>query len=150
MAESNIPARWPAYCRVPPFLPVPLRARADGWTPRRQAEFIGFLAETGSVTEAAQRVGMSRVAAYRLRRCRNSVSFVYAWDAVLAARNGTQIPARKVTFGELYVSAMEGPLTVQMRGGRFLRTSQKPSDTAALRFLKRFGTRSLRRRGRRA
>jgi hypothetical protein len=27
MAESN--SRWPAFARVPPFLPVPLRARAS-------------------------------------------------------------------------------------------------------------------------
>ena len=53
---------WPAYARVPPFLPVPLRARADGWTPERQARFIGLLAETGSVVEAARAVGMSREA----------------------------------------------------------------------------------------
>jgi hypothetical protein len=28
MTESN--SRWPAYARVPPFLPVPLRARSSG------------------------------------------------------------------------------------------------------------------------
>jgi hypothetical protein len=31
MAESN--SRWPAYARVPPFLPVPLRARLRFATP---------------------------------------------------------------------------------------------------------------------
>ena len=65
MPES--PPSWPAYARVPPFLPVPLRARADGWTPERQARFIGLLAETGSVAEAARRVGMGRESAWRLR-----------------------------------------------------------------------------------
>ena len=40
MAESNTP-RWPAYGRVPPFLPVPLRARADGWTPEQFVRWFG-------------------------------------------------------------------------------------------------------------
>lgn len=48
------PARWPAYARVPPFLPVPVRARADGWTVERQGRFIGLLAETGCVAAAAR------------------------------------------------------------------------------------------------
>ena len=66
MAESNS-SRWPRYARVPPFLPVPLRARADGWTGERQARFVGKLAETGCVSAAARAVGMSRLSAYRLR-----------------------------------------------------------------------------------
>ena len=55
MHEARKPARWPAYARVPPFLPVPVRARADGWTLERQGRFIGYLAETGCVAEAARR-----------------------------------------------------------------------------------------------
>ena len=47
MPDSGTHARWPAYARVPPFLPVPVRARADGWTVERQGRFIGLLAETG-------------------------------------------------------------------------------------------------------
>jgi hypothetical protein len=45
---------------VPAFVPVPLRTRADGWTALRQAEFLGYLAETLSVAEAARRVNMER------------------------------------------------------------------------------------------
>jgi hypothetical protein len=36
--------------RVPPFFPVPLRATRYGWTVERQADFIGCLAESGSVS----------------------------------------------------------------------------------------------------
>lgn len=32
--------------RIPLFHAVPTRVCADGWTPLRQAEFIGHLAET--------------------------------------------------------------------------------------------------------
>ena len=44
---------WPAYRRLPPFVPVPVRARRDGWDAQRQGRFIGWLAQTGSVSEAA-------------------------------------------------------------------------------------------------
>jgi hypothetical protein len=40
-----------------------LRALADGWTPVRQGDFIGFLAQTGSVAQAAAEVGKSRASA---------------------------------------------------------------------------------------
>ena len=43
---------------MPAFAPVRSRARRDGWHPLRQAEFVGALAETGSVSAAARRVGM--------------------------------------------------------------------------------------------
>ena len=45
---------------MPAFVPVPLRTRSDGWTPLKQAEFLGYLAETRSVAEAARRVNMAR------------------------------------------------------------------------------------------
>lgn len=43
----------------PEFAPVPMqRRRANGWTPRHQRLFIAMLAETGSVSTAAQCVGL--------------------------------------------------------------------------------------------
>ena len=38
-----------SYRRPGAFVPVPLRARADGWGPRKQAQFLGMLAQTQSV-----------------------------------------------------------------------------------------------------
>ena len=35
--------------RVPAFYPVPTRSRRGGWTVGQQADFLGMLAETGSV-----------------------------------------------------------------------------------------------------
>ena len=70
---------------IQPMQPLaPLRARHDGWTPARQRAFIDVLADCGSITAAAGRVGMSREAAYRLRRHPAAADFRAAWDTALA------------------------------------------------------------------
>ena len=56
--------------RVPAFYPVPTRTRRDGWTVERQSDFIGLLAETGSVIGACEAVGTSRKSATGCARCR--------------------------------------------------------------------------------
>jgi hypothetical protein len=144
MPDSAAPARWPAYARVPPFLPVPVRARADGWTQERQGRFVGYLAETGCVTVAARSVGMSRIAAYQLRARAGAEGFARAWDAVLAIRaarrDGLPRPRkRNFTPGELLEAALDGPVVVTMRRGRFVRARRVPCDIALIRQLKRSG-----------
>ena len=67
-----------------PSDPCPEPVRHDGWTPARQHYFLEVLADTGSVTMACRRVGMSRMAAYRLRRHPDATSFRVAWDLALA------------------------------------------------------------------
>ena len=96
MTPESPLARAPAQrqarrLRVPPFYPVPVRTRRDGWTIERQADFLGLLAETGSVIGACEAVGMSRKSAYRLRSLPGAESFAAAWDAALG------MPVRKVT-----------------------------------------------------
>ena len=76
------PTRTPARS-IPAFHVTPGKARKDGWAPLKQAEFIGELAETRNVAEAARRVGMTREGAYRLRRRKWSASFCAAWDAAM-------------------------------------------------------------------
>jgi hypothetical protein len=121
-----------ALRRIPAFVPVPLRARVDGWTPARQAAFLGYLAETGSVQHAAARVGMSRETAYRLRTKPHAESFNAAWDGVLRALAGGSIHApRKVTLHELEQRAMFGLLRPLMYRRRFVSTA-KIADPAAL------------------
>jgi hypothetical protein len=142
MPESR--SAWPAYARVPPFVPVPLRARADGWTPERQARFVGLLAETGSVAEAARRVGMGRESAWRLRRRPGAESLAHAWDAIAAIRRGEAPPRRKVTLGELGEYALEGPYVVHLRRRRFVRALREPSTSALLRHLRRLDAAALR------
>jgi hypothetical protein len=122
--------------RPPAFVPVPLRHRADGWTPWRQARFLGVLAETGSVAAAARAVGLARETAYRLRRRAGAESFAAAWDAVLS---GKAVPARKVTTDELRWRAYCGVLKPVMRAGRHVGTLCKPDNSALLRLLARLG-----------
>jgi hypothetical protein len=50
------------------FDPVPVRARHDGWTPKKQRLYVEGLADTGCASEAAARVGMTEQSANRLRR----------------------------------------------------------------------------------
>jgi hypothetical protein len=92
MTPDSPPARR-AYrrLRVPTFYPVPTRTRRDGWTVERQADFLGMLAETGSVIGACEAVGISRKSAYQLRARPEAESFAAAWDAALGGE------VRKVT-----------------------------------------------------
>lgn len=128
------PQRLPPGKRIPPFLPVPLRARADGWTPVRQGDFIGFLAETGSVAQAAAEVGKSRASAYRLRALPGAESFAAAWDCAC----GDEVPPRKLTFAELQQWAFAGPIVVHLRDGRYVYFTRRPNESALLRVLARF------------
>lgn len=99
--------------RVPPFYPVPVRTRRDGWTIERQADFLGLLAECGSVIGACEGVGMSRKSAYRLRALPGAESFAAAWDAALG------MPARKVTAPAHDFFACDRPVHLVMHRGRY-------------------------------
>jgi len=59
----------------PEFIPVPLRARRDGWTPERQFAYVVALARFGHGGRAAQAVGMSEQSACRLRRRPGAAAF---------------------------------------------------------------------------
>lgn len=67
----------------PPFAPVPVSPRHDGWTPERQWRFVEMLAETSSITQAARAAGMTVRSAHRLRRHPQAAAFRAAWDAAL-------------------------------------------------------------------
>ena len=117
--------------RVPAFYPVPLRATRTGWTVQRQADFLGHLAETGSVSAACARVGMSRNSAYKLRRKPDSESFAAAWDAALG------LPIRRVTIDDLHFLAHHGLVKPLFRGGRYIRSKRKPDNSALLKLMAR-------------
>ena len=115
--------------RVPAFTPVPLRYRRDGWTPGRQSDFLGRLAETRSVAAAARHVGKSRESAYRLRDKPGAESFAAAWDSILAQPRA----ARMSTHALLWHRAFYGTLKPVMRGGRHVATRHSPDNDAVLR-----------------
>jgi hypothetical protein len=133
----NPPPRWPAYKRIPDFVPVPLRSRHDGWTAVRQGEFVGWLAQTGSVAQAVAFVGCSRASAYALRRRAGAQGFAHAW-AVAASGGVLDLPAPKLTRAELATVANEGVVRVLMRRGRYVGTRVAPQVSALLRLLAQF------------
>jgi hypothetical protein len=130
--EQN-PDSPPPRRRVPKFAPVPLRYRRDGWTPLRQADFLGALAETGCVAVAVRRVGKTRESAYRLRAKPGAESFAAAWDAILAEPRRV----RKSTHELLWHRAFYGTLKPVMRGGRHVGTLISPDNDAVLRLYRR-------------
>ncbi|MEP2103568.1 MAG: hypothetical protein ABJP02_15670 [Parasphingorhabdus sp.] len=115
--------------RIPAFTPAELRVRRDGWTPLKQAEFIGHLAETRCVKRAAERVGMSRESAYRLRRKPGAAEFTAAWDEILGAPN---MPRAKVTLEGLFQRIRLGRYRPVLRGGRYVGTLKKDDNSALL------------------
>ena len=117
-----------------------MRSRRDGWTPERQAAFIGYLAETGSVCEAAQRVGMTRQTAYRLRRRAWAEGFASAWDSALGKRTRAEKPPlRKVTNEQLFYRLETGFYRPVLYRGRFKTIARKPDDSALLALVSRLG-----------
>lgn len=125
-----------ALRRLPTFVPVPLRARTDGWAPWRQAAFLGFLVKTGSVRSAAQRVGMTRETAYRLRRRSGAESFAAAWDAIMHRLRGkADLPKRKVTHFELVERAIHGTLRPVLYRQRFRTFAQEVDLKSFRRFI---------------
>ena len=70
-----------------------------GWTGEKKAVFLDHLAQSGNVRGACARVGMSREAAYRLRR--RDADFARGWGAamVLANHAGTELLASCATEG---------------------------------------------------
>ncbi len=118
--------------RVPAFYPVPLRTTRTGWTLERQADFLGQLAETGSVSAACARVGMSRNSAYKLRTKADAESFAAAWEAALG------MPVRRVTIDDLHFLAHHGLVKPLSRGGKYIRSQRKPDNSALLRLLARY------------
>ncbi len=132
--------------RIPDFHAVPARARRDGWTPLRQAEFIGHLAATRSVSAAAKAVSMARESAYRLRSRPWAEEFCAAWDAALGNRShGSVTFPRKVTLAELQWRAESGLWRVRLMQGRYAGVLHKADNSALLSLLARlnYGAKGL-------
>ena len=137
---KTYPTRQPRrahHVRVPAFVPVPVRARADGWTTERQARFLVALARTRSVCEAARAVGMARETAYRLRKARGGESFAAAWDAVLG-RVTTQ--RRKVTIEERLARAFGALVKPVVWQGELAGLQPKCDNSALLDYFARMAS----------
>ncbi|MDE1467336.1 hypothetical protein [Aurantiacibacter sp. D1-12] len=122
--------------RIPAFHPVPVAPRADGWSPAKQAAFIGYLAQTRCVAEAARLVGMDKASAYRLRKRPGAAGFAAAWDAALGidAPRVRLASAKSTGLGAAY-RFHAGLLQVVMRKGKYRATRWKNDDNAMLQLL---------------
>jgi hypothetical protein len=66
------------------FTPVTgFAERHNGWTERRQRDFIEALSIMGVVSRAAKAVGMTKQSSYVLRRRPEAQSWARAWNAAL-------------------------------------------------------------------
>lgn len=83
------------------WVPVKRKRRVDGWSNEKQRNFIGHLADEGSVNEAARLVGMSVQSCYRLRRAPGAENFARAWDAAIgeAAKRLLDVAFERATIG---------------------------------------------------
>jgi hypothetical protein len=100
------------------FSPVPSqRNRADGWTPKKQIMFIEALADSGMVTDAASRAGMSRASAYSLKKKPGAESFAAAWDAAqqVGFEKLQDMAMNRAINGELIPYFFQGELVGERR-----------------------------------
>jgi hypothetical protein len=101
------------------FVPVALdRVRHDGWTPRRQRDFITALSEMGTVLRAARAVGMTKQSAYKLRERPGAERFAAAWDCAL------QMGYDRM-FGLAMDRALNGIVTPRFYKGKQIGTRQR-------------------------
>jgi hypothetical protein len=115
---------------APEFTPVPMmRARHDGWTPERQHMFIAALTATGTVDSAARSVGMTRMAAYNLRKRDGAESFAAAWDVAIHT-------GRARVFDYAMDRALNGVTTLRLRLGGVIDISHGPDKEMVTTMLK--------------
>ena len=147
MPSRSPTARQPAHRRRRRpgwFRPVPLRARADGWSEARQCGFLCALYVTGSVAAAARAVGMSRRGAFRLRERDGAESFADAWDRVLTPPGEGHVAARKPDFRKVTLSTLNswletGFVQPVIYRGRMCGMRRKSDNSTLFRLLRRLG-----------
>ena len=125
--------------RIPSFHPVPVGRRHDGWTPGRQAAFLGMLDQTRSVVAAAKAVGMGRESAYRLRKRPGAAGFAAAWDAAMGFPLASVKLARAKSTGlPAHYRARYGLMQVLASAGQFRGVVAKPDNSALLQHIAQF------------
>ena len=122
--------------RIPAFHPVPVGPRKDGWTPSRQAAFVGLLAQTRSVLAACRALSMGRESAYRLRKRPGAPGFAAAWDAALGKPHSpVDLASAKSTGLDAGYRSRMGLLQVVMERGRYVGSHWEDDNNALLQHL---------------
>ncbi len=108
--------------------------RHDGWTPEKRADFCLLLSECGVVALAAKAVGLSRRAAYALRR--RDGDFAREWDAARQA-------ARQALVDTATSGAFEGRRTLVFDQGQQVGEKVRNTPIMVLGVLKRIRTKAV-------
>ena len=87
-----------------PFTTRPIRR--DGWTPERKQRFVELLAAGLDVRRACAGVGLSRQAAYTLRR--RDPAFTQAWDGALRSARAADEEAFLAMLPERLLRTLSG------------------------------------------
>jgi hypothetical protein len=98
----------PADIHVPSFTPVALaRTRSDGWTPRRQRQYVLALCMLGSSADALRAVQISRASLHNLKRRPDAASFNQACrDATFQGQQRVfGLIMDRVTHGHVKITA---------------------------------------------
>lgn len=103
------------------YAAVELRRRHDGWTAERQRTFLVTLAETGCISEACAKAGVSARSAYRLRQRADAAAFANAWDQALRLAT-----LRLTTLA--FERAVRGTVREFWREGERVAETRTPSD----------------------
>jgi len=106
------------------FAPVPVRARRDGWTPKKQYFFILGIAHGFIPAKAAQILGMTRKSAYELRRKPGAEGFAAAWRAAAARARARRHAARRPSLAQ---RALHGEWYPHLSEGRLIGWTHRPA-----------------------
>jgi hypothetical protein len=116
------------------FAPVPVRARHDGWTPKKQYFFILGLARGFTPARAAAILGMTRKTAYELRKMPGGEGFATAWRAAVTRARERRLAARGPSLAD---RALRGEWVPRLYRGRLVGWSHRPGNMRAMGLLKR-------------
>jgi 3-hydroxyacyl-CoA dehydrogenase len=109
------------------FDPAPLRYRHDGWTPRKQRDYVEALADCGIARQAAALVNMTEQSVNRLRRRPEGRTFDLACEAA------ERIGARR-TLSTAVERALEGTIRRHYYHGE-LKSEERVYDNRLLTYL---------------
>jgi|SRR5690606_15886817 len=99
--------------------------KRDGWNPARRRQFLKSLATTANVRSACMSVGLSRQAAYQLRK--RDPAFARAWDSALQRARDRDVKAFYAAMPEKLLRTVSELSTMCKAGERPRSRDSRPS-----------------------